>query len=382
MTIAAVDTGQTEHGWNVRRAIGISCIAFAVSRVIALGAIAIAASVRGDPLSTALRVWDGDWYLSIAEGYTDVPPDPTRPWQSNIAFFPVYPLSIRLIEGVTGLSTVTAAIVTTLAYSVGLAILLGMLAQRVLDEPTGRRFAWAFWLFPGTALLSMLYAEVASLAWTALCLYLLLQRRWVLAGVAAALASASRPTGAIVILCCVWVAIEETRKARGAGAWLAPAIGVLGPLAYLGFLWAKTGDALIWFRTQRQGWNASLDLGQSAAKDVVDFLRDPLGINAAHALQVFGLGAAVLGVIFLLLWQSGRPPVLVFYALVTLAVPFITRTGSADGVRPRFVVVAFPLFMAFAARVHGVAFTSVMLVSAGLLAATAVIYTTPLWVIP
>jgi hypothetical protein len=379
MTTASV--GIDRRG-SARRAVTVSCIAFAASRVLVLAATAITAATRGDDLPTALRAWDGDWYLSVVEGYTSVPPDPARPWQSNIAFFPVFPLSIRLVGAVTGLNVLDAAIVTGFLYAIALAILLGVLSQRVLDADTGTRFVWAFWLFPGTALLSLLYAEVALLTFAVLCLYALLERRWIVAGVGAGLAAASRPTGSILILCCIWVAVAETRAGRGRSAWLSPALGLLGPMTYFAYLWVKTGDAFIWFRTQRLGWDAGLDLGASAARDVLDFIRSPLGLNTTHALQLFGLGTAVLGVGLLLLWREGRPPVLALYALVTLAVPLLTRTGSAGGVRPRFVLVAFPIFMALAVRVHGLAFGILMVVSAGLLAATAIVYTTPLWVIP
>jgi hypothetical protein len=70
--------------------------------------------------------WDGYWYLSIAHlGYTG------RPLAS--AFFPLYPMVVRLLGG-----TVLAGVLVSLASFLGAAILLYRLTAAVLSP----RAAW------------------------------------------------------------------------------------------------------------------------------------------------------------------------------------------------------------------------------------------------
>jgi hypothetical protein len=354
--------------------------AFLLSRILVLGIAAISALNRGEDVASALRAWDGDWFLSAASGYSTTAPDPTRPWQLNIAFFPVLPLSIRFVAMVTGLNVVDAGIVAVHLYGFVLAILLGAFACRLSDASDAKKFCWLFWLFPGSAVLSLTYSEVAMLTWSSATILALLSRRWLGAGCFAALSAATRPNGVVLVFCCLWAAISAIRERREWRALVAPLIAPLGVLAYFAYLWRTTGDPFVWFKVQANGWQARADFGTQAARQVVSLVRDPTEQNMTSFLQLFSLVVAIIGLVLLLQW---RPPSIVsFYTIAMLALPILTTTESAAGPRPRFILLAFPIFLAFAQRLGNVAASIASVASAALLAATAVVYTTPLWVIP
>jgi hypothetical protein len=341
---------------------------------------AISALNRGEDLASALRAWDGDWFLSAASGYTTIAPDATGPWQLNIAFFPVFPLSIRFVATVTGLNIIDAGIVTVHLYGFVLAILLAAFACRLSDGSSAKKFCWLFWLFPGAVVLSMIYSEAAMLTWSTATILALLSRRWLSAGCFAALSAATRPNGVVLVFCCLWAAISAIRERSEWRALVAPLIAPLGVLAYFAYLWRMTEDPFVWFKVQSIGWQARLDFGMQAARQVVSLFRDPTEQNMTSLLQLFSLVVAIIGLVLLLQW---RPPSLVcLYTVTMLALPILTTTESAAGPRPRFILLAFPIFLAFAQRVGNASASIVSVASAALLAVTAVVYTTPLWVIP
>ena len=141
------------------------------------------------PLLTALTGWDGSWYVQIARhGYGD---------QSGVmAFFPGYPMSIRLVAAVTGLSDSAAAVVAALAWGALAAVLLWALSSALGDRSFADRSTALFAFFPGSFVFTMAYSEPMMLAASIGCLLCLHQRRWVLAGLCGALATATRPNAA------------------------------------------------------------------------------------------------------------------------------------------------------------------------------------------
>src|SRR5207302_5233482 len=103
---------------------------FATSRVVVVGALLAATRIQGTitkaALLTDLTKWDGDWYLSIArDGYPHHLPEVAgKATASNIAFFPLYPLTIRAVHAVTPLSYKSAAVVVANVFAATAVVLL------------------------------------------------------------------------------------------------------------------------------------------------------------------------------------------------------------------------------------------------------------------
>lgn len=188
--------------------------------------------------------WDGRWYVSVAEsGYGDRPGE-----QSNLAYFPLYPIAMRLVAAPFGgdrVALVTAGLAVSQLALLAALIYLVRLARLDADVASARRAALYALAFPTTIFLSTVYAESLFLALAVAAFWYARQDRWALAGVLSGLAALTRPFGLIVALGLVAELVTRNAQARahlGRWAWLS-----LAPLAlvgWIGYLFVLTGRPL------------------------------------------------------------------------------------------------------------------------------------------
>jgi hypothetical protein len=215
----------------------------------------------------ALCVWDCGWYRTIAEGGYDLAPGVRlRPGAANWAFFPLSPSLAALLNRLTGLSAEWAGFIVS-----NTAAILAALVARQLFTSTR-----AYWLFatalligPFSFLFSSLHTEALFILLTTLALLALERSRYVLAGFFAALLSATRVTGVLMVFALLTRAVEQHLRAGGRwrdlplallgnprlvlGVALAPA-GLFAYIAYLSYL---TGDGFAFAHIQR-AWGRDL----------------------------------------------------------------------------------------------------------------------------
>jgi hypothetical protein len=262
--------------------------------------------------------------------------------------------------------------ITTLAGGGGIVLL-----WRLVDELSGRRAAnraaALVSFFPGAFALSMVYSEGLLLLGAAGCFLALYRRSWVWAGVAAAVAVASRPTGAALLLACAWAAVA----ARERRALAAPAIASVGLLAYAGFLWRHAGSATLWLRSEHVAWHDEMDLGRATLERVrvTLFERPALDLGPLHLNPLVGtLGLVFALVALVLLWQWRPPAPVAVYAVTAVGMAVVS---AHVGPRPRMLLAAFPLVAAVGVRTRGKAFAAVLATSAVLLVVlSALVFTT------
>jgi Mannosyltransferase (PIG-V) len=348
---------------------------FTASRAVALLAHAVAARISPDlDLLDAVAIWDGPWYAMVATaGYPAMVPPET---QATTAFFPLFPMAIDALTAVTPLGALEAAVALDLVFGAGFAVALWMLVRHLADDEVADRATVLVLFFPGAAVLSMGYAEPLMLALAAACLLALVTRRWVTAGALAALATATRPNAIALCAACAWAAAVAVRRRREWRALWAPLLSPLGMVAFFAFLWARTGEAGVWFRVQREGWDERFDLGLNTVRKLRESAVDPLFNPNTLAASV---GVVLVVVMAVLLWRWRPPGALVVYTAVVVALAVGAQTLGA---RPRFVLTAFPLLVALAYHVRGLAFTVLAALFAGGLAAMAIVFSTTLLVTP
>jgi hypothetical protein len=362
----------------IRSPLLVPVFAYAASRVVVLFAMGLAAAHDHNlTLVGAFTRWDGQWYVVTAQhGYpTTIPELPDgEASPSGLAFFPLFPLLIRAVVVVTQLPYPFVAIVLAHLFGLAVAVLVWMLVQRISGRDAADRAAILFCFFPGAYVLSMAYAESVMLVAATACLIALLDRRWVVAGLAAAFATAARPNGLALCFCCAWAALAAIRRDRDWRALLAPALSPIGILAFFAYLAVRTKpDRLAWFRVEREAWEDSFDAGWTMFGNAIEIvtqggekLRDlNYSMPAAGLLVVAAAGY--------LMWRWRPPAVVVIYTVIVI----VLAIGSQQlGARPRFIFTAFPLVAAMAIAVRGHAFTLVAAGSAGLLAGLAILSTT------
>lgn len=345
---------------------------YAASRAAVLAAMWLGTRLVPDKTMTGLlQMWDSGLYLLIVkEGYPPEPADPGTP-----AFFPLLPLSARALAALPGVGALEAGLFVAAVAGCAAAIGVWFLCRSLLDEPAADRAVALFAFFPGSFVLSMVYAEGLMIALAAGCLWALVRERWLLAGILAALATASRPNAVALVVACAWAAGWAIHTRRDWRALLAPALAPLGALAFFALLWSRTGDPLTWFTVQREVWKEKVTL-LALWDDVRVFVIDPFQ-NTNTTGVVLGAVVCLIGLVLLV--RSPLPGVLTVYSAVVIAMAAFSETL---GTRPRFVLTAFPIFFAFALRLQGVAFSAVLGLSATVLGGFTMISLTTLLFTP
>jgi hypothetical protein len=362
----------------VDAALGDAALALVASRllvfVVAVVAVTIAspdggASAHGfdrpeltHPLGTvfaALARWDSTWYLGIAQsGYAG---------RGDSVFFPLYPMLVRALSpagDAAGLLAMSYAV--SLGALGGALYLLRKLAALDLGDEAARRAVLLLAFFPGALWLGVPYSESLFLMLSVGAIYAARLGRWPWAGACAALASATRSAGIVLVvpLTVTWWRARPRRRRDAAWIGLAPA----GLAAWSGYLAAAHGDAFaylhgqtVWFRSfagpfgavvdgARAAWDGLLQLA-SGSRAHVYFAPaggDPF-VAAAHNLELFAFlvfaAVAVVGVARRLRPEYGA------YTIAALALPLSFPVEPQPLMSlPRFLAVLFPLFMWLATR--------------------------------
>ena len=220
---------------------------------------------------------------------------------------------------------------------------VGLLARRFFSVAAAARSMTLYAIFPGSFVLSFAYAEATFIVVAALCLLFLVQERWLLAGIAAAVATGTRPNGVALVAACVVASGLAIMRRRD---WTSLVAVVLSPIGFIGFqlyVDAQAGERGAWFRVQREAWSEGTSFGATAVTNTFGFLSSPFG-STADALTAASL-VALAGMLFCL-WKRHLPLPLVAFCAVVIALMLIPETVTA---RPRFIFTAFPLFIAVGA---------------------------------
>ncbi|MEW4526557.1 hypothetical protein [Maioricimonas sp. JC845] len=335
--------------------------------------------------------WDGVWYRRIAtQGYSY---NPDR--MSNVAFFPLYPLSAAGIARLTGLHIDWAMLLTAHLYLIGAFLLMAAyLNSRVpaLSPATRDCTLLAMGLFPTTLYFRMSYTESAFL-FCALLAMLGMQRRWPNTVIAAAigLATASRPVGVALLLPFAWYLWRQefpsdrtslaageddpersvqTETGQGSllrlllrGLFLGP-VCCWGLLGYMAWQWRHLDEPLAFVKTQQHWterqppddrWEYALALATlEPMRSVYDpdcscyWARDEPRNNPLLSMQ-FMNPVLVLLTWVAIAWGALRgiiTPREMMLSVGLLAIPYVTHAYRACmASEARYAAVVFPFYI-------------------------------------
>ncbi|BAN02842.1 glycosyltransferase family 39 protein [Ilumatobacter coccineus] len=347
-----------EDRW--RRALGVGLAAYVVSRLCVLVGAAVRASqltidARRDGeqelgavrlITEVLTSWDGRWYLEIVRGgYPDsIPANVTfDDLEARAAFFPMYPGAVSVVDSfLPGGDTFAALFLNIVLGAVGV-VLVGLLARRMFTTAVASRSMVIFSFFPGSFVLSFAYSEALLIVFAASCLLLLLDEQWLLAGLAAALATATRPNGIAIVFACLVAAAIAVKTKRQWSALISVALAPLGFIGFMLYVDDTAGESRAWFRVQNEAWQEGTSFGATAVKNTFTFITDPFE-SPAGALTALSI-VALAGMCWCA-WKKRLPLPWIAYSAVIIGLMLIPETVTA---RPRFVFTAFPLFIAVAA---------------------------------
>jgi dolichol-phosphate mannosyltransferase len=364
-TLAALRASARSSAWSR------IAVAWAGSRLVVLGSAYFAVhggvvhlqhhAQTGRTLVGPLVAWDGRWYTMIASrGYYFLPGR-----QSDAAFFPLYPIALRLLH-LTGASIAWGGVVLSNLVLLPALVLLYELVRTWLPEADARRAAIYAAFFPLGFVFSMLYPESLVLALVSASFVALVRRRYALATIAGALAALGRPEAAFVVLPAAlvvrraWPTLAPRARAYALAAAGAPLAGVLGFALYQ----AAVLHAGFAYESAQSAWGRRFGL---------------LGVQRAlgelrHAGRIHDewlwRDAAFLGAYLacLVLARRARVP-WPWLAAAALIVVLPVESGSFTSIG-RFGLLALPVYagLAYAGR-HRAVDLAVKLASASLLAA-------------
>lgn len=353
------------------------------SRALVLVVAVVEGSVHHRSLTLELTNWDGQWYSKLA--YSGYPAHPPGAAASTLGFFPLYPLLVRRLAGVLvhlgGPSSFMSLIylsglIISGAGGLVAAVLVHRLAKGWWGEAAGRRAVAIFCLFPGSVVFSMAYAEGLMLPLVAACILALQNRRWLLAGTLAGLATATEPEGVVLIAVCAVAALRELRSRgwdsrAGRRSLMAPALSLTGVAAVATFLWAHTGTPFAMLIAQHRAWGEGFNPGSLADQVQRLVWRSTHGSARKLGPPIGGLAGAVVLVILLTLLFRRRRSLSLEALAWTLGIALISVCTERVPPNSRMLITAFPAVLVVATYVSGRRLWLLQSVNVLLLVATA-----------
>jgi hypothetical protein len=309
---------------------------------VIVGAVAAVLNVS---VAHVLTGWDSRWYLMVArDGYANaIPPGTGNEAQSDLGFFPLTALLVRAVHVVPGLTWTSAGLVSEFVIGMAASIALWYLLRDVAGTDGADRGTALVLLSPGAFVLSYVYSEGLIVLFVAVCLLSLRRRMWIVAGLAAALATSTDPVAIAIIAPCV-VACHDAVRERG--EWrslLAPLIAPLGVLAFFSYLWAHTGSFFEWFHAQRRGWQSGYYFTGVPKAIAGVFTTGLQNLNPVIKTASFIVAAAL--VVLFVRWRPPRTWVAYVFTVIGLGL-----MSPIVGVTPRILLRDAPLIGFVGAR--------------------------------
>ena len=331
----------------LRRGLASALAVHVLARGVGLAVLALMADTAGQDPVSRLSIWDGGWYLRIAQDGYAGRLDLTSQSTGSLGFYPLYPLLIRAGSALSGLAPGTFGVLISEAAALVAALGLYLLAARLWSPQVGVALVLLWSTQPLSIVLSMVYTEALFTALAVWALVLLHRRAWLGAGVLALLSGLSRSSGLGVAAAvtgyagwCWWRA--ESRQGR---QWVGAALALAGtPLWWL-WVGRHVGQWNAWFVVQDRLWGSRWDNGGYVLGLGVDLFRQEVRYSGDAVLVVTVTYVFLLLAAVLLVEAAARRvwwPLLV-YAVVLLAL----TVGSAGFINAklRFLVPIFPLLI-------------------------------------
>ncbi len=305
--------------------------------------VAVATALAVKPSVWTLDRWDGRWYRMVARGgYLLVPGR-----QSDPAFFPLYPIMLRILHA-AGIGWGAAGpLLSNLALLLGLGLFY-VLTREIFSEPLARRATTYLAIFPLGYVFSMAYPESVVLVFLVAAPLAALRRHWWLAAFCAGAAALARPEGlflAVPLADIAWrqrQTLAPTRRGAVLAAVLAPVTAIASYSLYLATV---VHDPLAWSHAER-AWGRQFRV--SGAYEAFAHLPAKVGHDpwlARDALFFF-----IYLVLLYAAWRVGTPLAWLVATAAIVIVPIFT--GAFDSIG-RFGLLAPPLFWGLAGLTKG-----------------------------
>lgn len=311
-----------------------------ITRAAIIAGLVVASALSGRTFPGVVTRWDGRWYAKLAlHGYPpQLPIGPAGKIKTSTAgFFFLYPLLTKGFTAV-GIPFWLGGMIINLVASIAALLIIVLVGREYLDRNAAAMLACLWTAFPVSVVLTTTYTEAVFTVFGAACLLFVLRRRWLLAGLAAALAGAVRSPGIVfagAVALGALMAIIRWREWRSLiGAVIAP-LGFLAAVADIGW---RTGRWDAWQVTEREGWHARLTFGRGW----LSFLTS--SPSSHHGLpHLLTACLAVALVVLAIIAVALRPPVPIIGLIVAGCFLAFAFGGVEMDAAPRVMMSFFPV---------------------------------------
>ncbi|MDP9024191.1 MAG: hypothetical protein M3N13_02300, partial [Candidatus Eremiobacteraeota bacterium] len=275
--------------------------------------------------------WDAVHYLDIAtQGYQG----------TNMAFFPLFPLLIRVLGDLSGYHLVAGLVISNASFFFGLLFLYKLL-EHEYERSVARRAIFYVSIFPSAVFFSAVYTESLFFMLTVASFYYMRSHRWWLAGAIGFFAAMTRVEGILLVVpfFIEWLMQYKGRYVTELRSLAASALIPLGLLSYMGYLWVLRADPLYfshvqihWNRHFAPPWVSLINSFEKLGTATQSLTVANQSLEIAFTLLM--IGVLVAG------WRRLRPSYIAYMSL-SILVPMSTSSLMS---MPRFALVLFPMF--------------------------------------
>jgi len=201
--------------------------------------------------------WDARWFVWIAEhGYVFDECNRYICAKDSAAFFPLYPVLIRVVSVVTG-NVYVAAWIIAVAAQLGAFAILHRLVESEFDRSTASRTLWYMVVFPTGFYLGITYNASLFLLLVLGSVYLMRRGTWWGAALLGGLATATRSSALLLFVPFCYEYLRQhdfrLRNIRWDVAWAA--LIPTGIASFVVYCWVVLGDPLRFMAVQAHwGW--------------------------------------------------------------------------------------------------------------------------------
>jgi hypothetical protein len=299
------------------------------------------------PFIDAFNIWDAGWYRSIIENGYNTYFNINQNGQANWAFFPLYPIIIKLIHVILPINiNILGTVVSTIFFAGALIMSYLYILETRGNRKEGVLFAIIMSFGIYSFYFSVLYTESLYIFLLITSLYFLNKRDYLLVGIFGALLSATRNMGVMLVVAVAVQYVYEYFKnnknikmflfdtSKNSNLILGISLIPLGLFSYMAYLWKLVGDPMA-FSNVQIAWAKRIS-------------------NPIHNLLSVWSDVGRFAFIYILMWIIFVVICITWliihkrYAEAVLGVIFIlipTSTGLAS--LPRYIIGSFVYLLAF-----------------------------------
>lgn len=307
-------------------------------------------SYSNQPFLDIWGVWDSGYYLDIAKrGYSQnqnfeftvsIIQNEFGLKQTNLGFFPLYPLLIKLFSFITRDYYVSALIVSNLALLFA-SYFLYKLVSLLYDPITAKRSVKYLFLFPTAFIYSGVFTESLSLLFFILTLYLSELKNWFYSGVAAAMLSLTKFIGFVSVLP---ILISAFRNKQLFDKKVIISLSIIPFVLGVYFLYLQKtfADGFVNINTKISGWNIIFENPLITTGKLFNWnVLDPDLVGSYKIIAAF-----LLAEIVLIFYSYNKLPFSYWFIwFILILVTLLSGINVSLGI-PRHILLIAPQFIA------------------------------------